>query len=451
MKIFLISLPSPFAEEPAMNPPLGLCYLSSSLKHNGYTDIQVLDYSTKVYDYWEKTDYLKEISLDADYYAISALSSQFLWLKQVIAYIKENNPKGKIMVGGPHASTCPEECLKIGADIAIKGEGEQATVDVVMGKALEFIPGACFINENGVFHEGKRAYISDLDSLPIPDRDIFDLNNYKRKINDDKAIHIVTLRGCPYNCSFCDKETVGCNVRYHSVEYVLNEIDFIIEKYGIRSFVIYDDIFTLNKSRTERFCEEFRKRDIKWRCWSRVDTLDRDILLAMKNSGLTSITLGVESGDDTVLKNINKASTAEKNRQALLLCKELNIPVRCSLMYGNPGENIESIRNTVRLIEETQPDEWNLAILSPVPGSDIWNNPEKYGVIFEKQWVIDNNYSMINRFGNSGVGTIYIDLKHLKKGEFAENLKYFISELERVCPRKKIQDTIQKIEINMIK
>jgi anaerobic magnesium-protoporphyrin IX monomethyl ester cyclase len=451
-KIVLISLPAPFALEPSMNPPLGLCYISAFLKKNGFDDISAVDFTLyKGYDYINSQDYLKLIPQDGDFYGIYCMTVQFKWLIQVSKYIKENNKKSIVIAGGPHASTCPEECLRTaGVDVAIKGEGEEAVMQIVSGDKFSDIKGACYLTINGEFKENKRAFINDLDILPFPDWDLFDIRGYTRTIDGEKAVHIVTLRGCPYSCAFCDKMSVGTNVRYRSIENVLSEIDFVISKYGYTGFVIYDDIFTLNRTRVYAFCDEFKKRELKWRCWSRTNTIDKDMLGVMKKSGLVSITFGVESGDDTVLTNINKQTTAEQSRRALLACKEIGVPVRCSIMYGNPGENIESVKNTIKLIEETQPDEWNLAILSPIPGSDIWMNPHKYGIVFDKEWVRKNNYSMTNRFDASGIGSIWISLSDISPELFNQNLSFLVQELERVCPRKKIQDTIQTIDIKKL-
>lgn len=433
-KVTLIYPPTPWAAEPAMNPPLGLCYIASAASHVG-CEVSTLDFTTVNYDF-STTEYLKEIPDGRDFYLVYCMTAQFKWAKEIVLWIQQTNPRAKIMVGGPHATVMPEDFRKLGADYVIRGEGDEVVKLVLTGHEVD----------QNQFHRVEPP----LDRIPFPDRDSFELDRYVRKcaVSGGKAVHLVTLRGCPYRCAFCSKDSLASGVRYRSVDNVIKELDLLIDRHGVRSFVVYDDIFTLKLNRVEEFCREFAKREVTWRCWSRTDTLDRQKLMIMKDSGLTSITLGVESGSDRVLRAINKKTTALDNRGALLLCREAGIPVRCSLMFGNPGETKETLQETVDMIRDTQPDEWNLAVLNPVPGSDIWNDPESFGIRFDRQKIIDSDYVTTNRFGNSGVGEITVEHDHTSKSILEGWLSWFVEELERVCPRKKIQDTIQKISLH---
>jgi anaerobic magnesium-protoporphyrin IX monomethyl ester cyclase len=423
--ITLINPPSPWANDPAMNPQLGLCYVSAALKSGGYS-VQGVDFGAIKADY-TKTDYLlnQKLMKESDVFGIYCMSVQFHWVKQIVQFIKASNSKSKIFIGGPHATCCPDDCFSIGADYAVKGQGAFAINDVLSGAV-------------------GRLYETNL----IPDRTIFDHYEYHRTINGERAFHIVTLRGCPYSCRYCDKESVGREVFYRPVECVMDEIDMLIENHHSRSFVIYDDIFTLKYDRLKIFCDEFAKRNLQWRCWSRTDLVDKPTLQIMKDSGLTSITFGVESGDATVLKRINKRAKVDDNYGALLLCQKLDIPVRCSLMFGNPGECKKSLLNTIDMIRFCTPDEWNLAVLKPMPGSAFWNFPEKFGLEFDKQAIIDSDYEILNRFEDNGIGNIICSIDSCPDDELKELLPWFVSELERVCPRKNIQDTIQEIKLN---
>lgn len=398
-----------------MNPPLGLCYLSTALKLNTAYLITGVDLD------------LGDPIKPAIMYGIYCMTPQYESLVNIIREIKIISPGALIVVGGPHATSCPRDCLDAGADIAVRGPGELVILDIVKN--------------------GKREPIIDgtlprsLDLIPFPDRDLFRLNRYHRTLNQEPAIHIVTLRGCPFQCAFCDKQSVGKTLHLRSVKNVMDEMDFLIRRYGTKKFVTYDDIFTLSHKRVRRFCAEFQARDIQWRCWARADTIDPPLLCMMKASGLASITLGIESGDDAVLTRIKKGVTARQNKDALLACRKAGVPVRCSLMFGNPGETRKSLENTVRMVAETLPDEWNLSVLTPIPGSDIWKHPLRYGLDIDKKTYREDGYKKLNRFEMSGVGKL--TFAHPSVNE--TDLEWFIQQLEMVCPRRKIQDTIQEI------
>lgn len=420
-KVVLIHPPNPFLEEPAMNPQLGLCYIAGVLK--GKVELKGIDFCVEEFS-------LDAIPLDADFYGVYCSTSQFKWAVQIIKFLKRET-EAIVIVGGPHATTIPSDFLDCRVDTIVRGEAESIIGTIIASK---------FVGYTDLRRE------SHLDDLPLPHRELFGLDNYRRTIHGENAIHIITARGCPYECHFCDKVTTGNNVRMRSVEGVFREVDYIRDKHGINSFVVYDDTFTLVRSRVRRFCKGFAKRESKWRVWARADTVTVGMLREMKDSGLTNITYGIESGDDDILRKINKRCTREDNKSAILWAKEVGIPVRANLMYGNPGETKQSVDNTIKLIEETQPEEWNLAVLSPVPGSDFWNHPGRYGLRFDADWLRDQEYEPCNRFGTSGVGDIWIEIDSMSRGEFVDNLKYMLNRLEEVCPRKKVQDTIQTID-----
>jgi len=427
MKLILISLPTPYADEPAMDVPLGLAYISSYLKAHGHTDIQLVDFNLYTnYDYKQK-QYLEKIPLDADVYGIQCHTPQFYWLVQVSHYIRANNKKATIITGGPHPSARPFECFtKARVDFAVIGEGEKVMLDLLNGVQLP----------NMV----KYPWIKDLDSLPFPDRDLLDFKKYRRTIHGHRAFHVITSRGCPYHCAFCSKPSVGDIVRWRSVENFIAEIDYCMSKYGVKRFVIYDDIFTLKKNRAIQIADELGKRGVQWRCWSRVDTLSKELLVIFKSCGLTSITLGIESGSDDILKVLSKGVTAKQNEEILFICKEIGIPVRASIIYGSPYETKKSVDETIDLLRRTQPDEWNIATLIPIPGSDIGEHPAKYDIKIHE----DPLYLNYHRLGESGMGNIAVDISTMSTQEYANLRKYMLKTLLKEVPRRIIQDTIQQ-------
>ena len=445
--ITLISLPSPFLQEPAMNPPLGLCSIGTVIKEAGYK-VKVIDFAIKKYNY-SSDEYLYELPLGSKYYGISCVSAQFKWFKEVVRYLNKYSPESIIIAGGPHVSSEIESCLDVGVDIAFNGEGEESILDILSGKKWGEIPGVCY-DLGGEYLIKPRVFVEDLNKIPLPDFSLFEIDKYERRLFGEKAFHIMTLRGCPYNCNFCDSNAIGGAVRYIDEKRIIDWIDTIIEKYKIKNFVIYDDTFTIKSKRVKYFCKEFKKRGIKWRCWSRANSLRYDDLVAMKDSGLESISIGVESGSPLILKNINKMTTVEHNRKAIEVCKKAGVPVRCSLMFGNPGECGTTLRETVDFIQETQPDEWNISILMPAPGSEFWINPEKHGLSFDKKKIIEDDYQELNRSSRSGMGNINVVIDTMPKHMMINYLDWFVQELERVCPRKTIRDVVQNIKVESL-
>ena len=433
MRLVLIAPPSPFEETPAMDIPLGLAYISAYLKSKGFDDITLVDFNLLKYDYHNETTYLKEIPLDADIYGITVATPQFFWYHQIVEYIKAMTSDSLVVSGGPHPTARPSECLeRTKTDLVVRGEGEEAMYEI-LGGARD--AGQC---------GSPGRIISNLDSLPFPDRTLTNPFCYRRTLAGERAFHIVSARGCPYNCSFCSKKAIGRTLRFRSASNFMAELDFYVREYGVTRFIIYDDTFTADKKRAIRIAREMGKRGFIWRCFSRTDRVDYETLETLKDNGLSSITFGVETFSNKMLQVYNKGTTAEDNKKALKLCKELGIPVRCSLIYGGPFETRETLEETIRGVRETQPDEWNISTFIPIPGSDIGDNPDKYHITIPP----DPLYLNYHRVGESGMGEIQVSISTMTLEEFRENRAWFVKRLEEVCQRRQIQDTIQTLEVD---
>lgn len=437
-KLVLIALPAPYLPEPALNPPLGLAYIAAFVKNIANTE--AVDFATINCDYKE-TDYLKHIPLDGDMYVISCDIPQYSWLRQVGKYLKKFT-HATIVAYGPYPANFPEECLDH-VDVSVMGPGEIPVHKLILDTPLNLINGIAY-KKDGQFHKKRAVLLRRLDRLPFPDRNIFSSQKYKSAVNGKKAVHIITMRGCPFHCYTCNKGTVGRAVHFRSVENVMNEIDMLMGQ-GFEAFVICDDVFTLGYERVCEFCEEFKKRGIIWRCQSRTDTITWELLRTMAEAGLASITYDIESGDTAILRKINKGNkdkTLPISRQAILWAHLARVPVRCNLKYGLPGETIESLKKTVRLVFRTYPDELNLSVFQPAPGSRIWKKPEKFGLKLDFKKLREQNYLPIDWFGGTGVKDNWITLDTMTPEEYWQNLQWFIWKLDLVCRRKKIQDTI---------
>lgn len=431
MKVAFIGLPAPFLDEPAMNPPLGLLSIAAPISAMD-CDMEMVDFALLKDENYFASDYLRHLP-DADIYAISCMTPQYKWLEEVAAEAKRRNPDAYVVAGGPHPTHMAEQVLEDSrADYCVRGDGEWEFESAVQA----YIDGT---PKKGASPHGT---IEEIDMLPFPYYNLTDLRRYKRTLKGEPAMHVLTSRDCPCRCKFCANE----RYRHRKLPawYVKIHMNVLDGVHGYKSFVIYDDTFTLDHDRVRELCQFFSDNGYKWRCWSRANGVNREILSLMRDSGLQSITFGIESGDDAMLRRMQKGTTVAQNRKALLLCKELGVPVRCSLMYGCPGETPETVRNTVRFIDETQPDEWNLAVLTPVPGSAWWDSGE---VQFDKEWLRREKYVPCNRFQDTGIGGNWIRIDSMQPREFDAWLLYFVKELEAACPRKTIQDTVQNISL----
>ena len=437
-KLILIALPAPYLSEPAMNPPLGLSYIASFIKD--IANVEAIDFATINCNYKE-TGYLKYIPLDGDMYVISCHTPQYGWLKQVGKYLK-NFTDATVVAWGPHPTNFPKECLDH-VDISIIGSGEIAMRRLILGAPLETIP-AIYYKEEGQIYKGANMRIVKIDRFPFPDREVFGLDKYKSAINGKKAAHIITMRGCPFRCYFCDKATISPAVHFRSIGNVMKEID-VLRAQGIEAFVIDDNVFTIGHERVREFCKEFKNRGIIWRCQSRTDTITWELLRGMAEAGLANITYNVDSGDTVILGKVNKGDkekTLPNSRCAILWTHLARVPVRCNLKYGLPGETIESLKNTIKLMFQTYPDELNLSVFQPVPGSKIWKKPEEFGLKLDFKKLRERNYLPTDWFSDTGVKDNWATLDTMTPEEYRQNLHWFIGKLDSVCRRRKIKDTM---------
>jgi len=295
-RIFLI-WPTDISKQSALYPPLGLASLASVLKQKNY-QVKVIDLSFD--EKWEQIRSLKE---EGGIYGISFTSSLYNNAKKCVRIIRENDKNSKIVLGGPHASLLPEETLEdMGADIACIGEAEVTFPLVVetlqKGADLRSIKGIAFRDEdNKIVVNPEMEKIKDLDSFPFPDQSLFPYEKYFKE-KGFRELSIITSRGCPGQCTFCQptiEKMFGRKIRFSGSDYVVDQIRYLKEKFKLDFFVISDDTFITKKKRVLELCEKIvsEKINIFWRCQTRISLLDREIIRVMKRAGCFVIALGV--------------------------------------------------------------------------------------------------------------------------------------------------------------
>jgi len=386
LKICLINPPSPFLINRMVFPPLGLMTLSAFFKEHGYTNIQFIDMIGADKDY---------STVKADIFFIYVATPNSETAKEVMVNLKKNNISSKFVIGGPHPSVAPEDCRW--ADIIVIGEGETASLQILKD----------YPNVRKYYIENK---IDDLDEIPFADRDIIDIKEYANNYNlrGVPTTVYVTSRGCSWGkCAFCCQYwSIGSKIRYRSAKNIVNEIQQVQEKYGISGAMFFDDEFVHNKRRLKEFCKLIKPLDIKWRCLSRIESIDEKTVSMMAKSGCVEIAIGIESADQDILNNINKNIDVNKAEEACKIIKDAGIDLKELFIVGLPGESHESIQKMDDFVARTQPYDIDFTCLSIFPGSNIWNNPQNYDIQFNKHckaWYkgIPGNYNTICKISTS--------------------------------------------------
>jgi len=304
-------------------------------------------------------------------------------------------------------------------NLAVLGEGEITLKDILNDPTA--LDGTRIM---------RGEHIKDLDTIPFPARHLVDWSKYKRGIYWgeellEPAVSIISSRGCPFNCCYCGSHVVfGRGTRFRSVRNVVAEIEHIIETMGYRGMNFHDDTFCLNRKRVFELSSEFAKLNIVWRCLSRVDTVDEEMLLAMQKAGCKELILGVESGSQKVLNRLQKGTTVEQNLKAMKLTKKAGIQLKVGIIVGSPGETWETVEETKKLLKECPPDFWNVSVLTPFPGSAIWKYPEQYGIR-----ILTRDLSQYAMVGKEYKGTVVVETEEMSK----EDIEHARDELIDLC------------------
>jgi radical SAM superfamily enzyme YgiQ (UPF0313 family) len=245
-----------------------------------------------------------------------------------------------------------------------------------------------------------RNFTEDIDKLPIPAYEIFDSNAYYPAVHirGSRLQNIITSRGCPFRCTFCSATKVyGNRYRYQSIDRSINEMKFVIEELNIDSLQIYDDNFTTNKRRTKDLCKRMidEKLNLQWVCYTRADAIgDQQMLSLMKEAGCYMIVVGIENGNDRILKLIKKQLDLNVAKKNLELAKKMNINVLSSFMIGLPSEAISEIDNTIKFATTLPLTYATFPIFTPYPGTPIYDDAKFYGEI------LSEDFDQFSRWGD---------------------------------------------------
>jgi len=386
-------------------PPLGLTILAAVIRKNKIP-VEILDAAVLNLSY---EDTLKRIiNEDPGYVGLTASTVSIHKAAKVAKDLKEVRPNITTLIGGPHLTAVPEETIKLFPqfDVGVVGEGERSVIELLNAlenrEDLSKVKGLIYRKDDQIINTGGAELLSDLDQLPI---DAFDLlpefpQLYKssvHKLGRLPTTSLVTSRGCPYLCRFCDNSMFGRKVRAYSSKKLLEIVKHLIDNYGIKDVFFNDDNFVMLKKRTTEFCEAIHRDniDLTWGCYGRIDNIkDEGFLQMMKDAGCWRISFGMESGSQDILDFYRKNETLEQMERVAALTRKVGIKSKGFFMMGNFLETKETLQKTIDFAKRIKIDDFHVTFLTPFPGSEIYDLADDYGT-FDKDWTKMNMWSPV--------------------------------------------------------
>jgi anaerobic magnesium-protoporphyrin IX monomethyl ester cyclase len=376
-------------------PPLGLGYIAAYLKQNGIS-VEIVDCT-----FLNQEQALKKIIESNP--IIIGIQSMYSMRKKSLELAKTLREHCKLLVAGGALPTTEPKTFLNDFDIVVIGEGEQTMLDIANAyknkSNLNQIKGIAYkdTSTGEIKLTPSRGLINDIDRLPPPSRELFENCHYQNYYYGKfgyKTTAIMTSRGCPFTCDFCSRPIFGNDFRARSAENVADEVEEAI-RLGYNRIWFADDCFTLNRKRLVEVCEEIINRGLRidWECLSRVDTLDSETANKMKQAGCIRMFFGIESGNDSILKIMNKQITTKQAYRATQICKKQGIKTGAFFILGYPGENAKTILNTVKFASSLPLDYLSFTLPYPIPGTPLFERLN--GKLISDEWEEPKNIQMV--------------------------------------------------------
>jgi len=360
--------------------PVGMGYLAEFLKRGG-VDYSIFDMALG----YNLRDLKKRISVwKPDLIGISMMSIMYKSHYETVKFIKGLFPEIPIVVGGPHISSCREEVLRDcqEIDFGILQEGEKPLLSLCEGKKHENIPGLLYRKDNAVMCTGEGTEVEDLDELPFPRYEKFELDKYTF------GICMLSSRGCPFRCVYCSAHVMRKRFRARSAVSVAEEMEYWY-KLGYREFDMQEDNPSHDKNRMYELCDEIEKRgltDAIIMCGNgvRADKIDKQLLKRMREVGFNRIGFGVEGGNDKVLKSIKKGQTIDVVKSAIKDACDLGFFVSLFFIVGSPSETVEDVEDSIKIATSYPISHVNFFNMIPLPATELY------------KWVRANDYFIVD-------------------------------------------------------
>jgi len=408
-KILLINAINPHVEVEQRHPPLGLGYLVSALRKyfgEDFFEFRIVDRNIE-----------KEIrQFNPGIVLISSVTQNFDIAIGYASFIKRLNIP--LIVGGIHISMMPYS-LDRAFDAGVIGEGEETVVELMkaflkkgklLPEDLNDIKGIIFRKEDSIIFTEPRPLIENIDSISMPARDFLKIEGHT---------YMFTSRGCPYKCVFCASTRFWNNVRFFSAEYVINEIWELVDNYNVKLISFYDDLFIADRQRLRDIVSLIKKDKklgkVHFTCNGRANLINDEVVALLKEMNVLSVNLGMESGCERTLRFLKHQVTLEQNINAVKTIKRHGLSCNGSFIIGSPQETREEMTETYKFIKKIPINLTDIYVLTPYPGTPIWDYAKKRGLVSENmQWSkLDVNFQ--NNYQQAIIVSEVMDRKEIIK------------------------------------
>ena len=352
--------------------PLGLLYLSSYLRSQGF-EVAIYD-ST-----FGSHDTLFRI-LETEPPATLGIYANLMTRANALTILQRAVACGwKVIMGGPEPANYADQYLSAGAHVVVSGEGELALEEILRAVPLERVPGLCFrAGDGGTVNTGPARLLADLDTQPWPDRERIDMGPYLsvwREHHGAGSVSLITARGCPYHCRWCSHSTFGKTHRRRSAHSVVDEVEWILNRYQPEQLWFADDVFTIHHGWLDEYAAEMRRRGLRvpFECITRADRVNARVAAQLAELGCDRVWIGSESGSQRLLDAMERGVTVAQVREAVAQLKQNGIPTGMFFMWGYEGEQLADIEATYEQVKACRPDVFFTTISYPIKGTPYYD------------------------------------------------------------------------------
>lgn len=372
-KICLVNPPVLAVLEPWYDTPdfvrTGLAYVAGYLRQFPGFDIRIIDAKFERIGFEETLRRIKEYAPHV--VGFTAFTNEIKPSAYTAARLKREMPDVVTVIGGVHVTAIPEETLMefAGFDIGVVGEGEETFHELCSalrdGNPLDGIPGLALRTESGIKLTGHRLRLLNHDALPFPAWDL---------LPRAETYYVQTIRGCPFDCKFCMNPN-GKVARSRSVQNVIDELNHIIETFAPKRISFGDELFSVDMVRTKELLDAMAENRIgervRWDVQTHVRFVDLEMFEKFKRAGVERVELGIETGDEAIMKRMGKGITMQQIKQAYGDARKAGVEIGTFFLIGQPNETPQTIRKTVNLAAEINPQLPMFGLMTPYPGTEV--------------------------------------------------------------------------------